>query len=352
VDVEIDFGVTGPPTTQPLPSTGGSQPQITSITIPDQISNSATWTATFTDPGGDINLAKLFYWTGRQWQLVNAGWNPGVEGQTSGQIQGQVTCPSVGKIYYAVVLYDAAGQKAVKQFIANCVRSQSGTPPPVPPQEGGSPPQITGISGPNPVQGDGWWVITYQGDVTQATLLYGNQVKARWTPKVPGQVSIRFHCTTEWTHDYTIVLEDAAGHTVSKEFTVTCVPVSGASSDQAQTPQGLVSTLLKWLGLSGTMSQSTPPALLALRDVRVNYKAGQLDIRITGTGIGCSEVRLYMLSGQLIAEEQGMGDRLRLRAMDTNGLPLANGVYLYIVTVRGMGGQILTSELRKLVVLR
>jgi len=46
------------------------------------------------------------------------------------------------------------------------------------------------------------------------------------------------------------------------------------------------------------------------------------------------------------------GKQLRFRALDKAGHPLANGVYLYIVTVRGFNGEILSSQVKKLVILR
>jgi hypothetical protein len=43
---------------------------------------------------------------------------------------------------------------------------------------------------------------------------------------------------------------------------------------------------------------------------------------------------------------------LTFRGLGADGRPLANGVYLYIVTVRGPNGQIITTKANKLVLLR
>jgi hypothetical protein len=81
-------------------------------------------------------------------------------------------------------------------------------------------------------------------------------------------------------------------------------------------------------------------------------RSGQLELQIEGRGIVSSELKLYNLSGQLVLDAQGAGNRLSVATLDRNGRPLANGVYLYTVTVRGFDGKVIQSEVKKLVLLR
>jgi hypothetical protein len=46
------------------------------------------------------------------------------------------------------------------------------------------------------------------------------------------------------------------------------------------------------------------------------------------------------------------GPRLMITLADKAGRRMANGVYLYLITVRGINGETITSEVRKLVLLR
>lgn len=75
-------------------------------------------------------------------------------------------------------------------------------------------------------------------------------------------------------------------------------------------------------------------------------------ISVEGSGITGLALAVYDLSGQLVASEQAEGHNLAFRALSTHGQPLANGVYLYTVTVRGASGQTFQTQVRKLVVLR
>jgi hypothetical protein len=78
------------------------------------------------------------------------------------------------------------------------------------------------------------------------------------------------------------------------------------------------------------------------------------ELRVLGTGIAGFTVQVYGLNGQLVVtrEVEGSG-ALRLEELRAgNGAPLANGVYLYVVQVRGYDGQVIQSQINKLVILR
>lgn len=58
-----------------------------------------------------------------------------------------------------------------------------------------------------------------------------------------------------------------------------------------------------------------------------------------------ASVRLYDLNGKLILEQSALGNKVEL-----NSASLVNGVYLYVATVRNAKGEVISSELRKLVI--
>jgi hypothetical protein len=71
-----------------------------------------------------------------------------------------------------------------------------------------------------------------------------------------------------------------------------------------------------------------------------------------GEGIASVQLQLYSLTGRLLVDRTSEGSVLTMPLTTDNGRRLANGVYLYVVTVRGYDGQIVRSEIRKLVILR
>ena len=78
------------------------------------------------------------------------------------------------------------------------------------------------------------------------------------------------------------------------------------------------------------------------------------ELRVLGTGIAGFTVQVYGLNGQLVVTREVEGSSaLRLEELRAgNGAPLANGVYLYVVQVRGYDGQVIQSQINKLVILR
>lgn len=117
------------------------------------------------------------------------------------------------------------------------------------------------------------------------------------------------------------------------------------------------SNLLKLLGFAQTVqAMGQPPQPVAafnLQAIRLNsLHAGVAELQVQGQGITSTELQLFSLDGQLIIDARGTGNTLRFSSLDRSGRPLANGVYLYRVTIQGTNGQTLTSEIRKLVVLR
>ncbi len=95
------------------------------------------------------------------------------------------------------------------------------------------------------------------------------------------------------------------------------------------------------LVVSKTMSYPNPAAL------------GQaIQFQVEGEGIEAIQVEVYDLSGQLVFQsDRTPGNRLSWHQLNNDGSPVANGVYLYVVTAIGNQSQV-RSAVQKLVVLR
>jgi hypothetical protein len=107
------------------------------------------------------------------------------------------------------------------------------------------------------------------------------------------------------------------------------------------------SPLVSATGLHNSPAQAT----MTLQGMRLVIQGAAAELSMHGLGISSSEVRLFSLAGALVVDARGSGDTLRFLLRTAEG-PLANGVYLYQVTVRGPDGQTTSSEVRKVLILR
>jgi hypothetical protein len=64
------------------------------------------------------------------------------------------------------------------------------------------------------------------------------------------------------------------------------------------------------------------------------------------------KLQLFDLSGRLLVNKHSNGNALTVPIQLSTGKYLANGVYLYVVCVRGFNGEEYVSEVCKLVILR
>jgi hypothetical protein len=87
---------------------------------------------------------------------------------------------------------------------------------------------------------------------------------------------------------------------------------------------------------------------LAVKNIKALTWPSTLEFRVEGAGIEGIQVQMFNLAGRTVLDEASCGNVLQAYGLDT----LANGVYLYVVGVRGWDGSILRSEARKLVILR
>lgn len=94
------------------------------------------------------------------------------------------------------------------------------------------------------------------------------------------------------------------------------------------------------------------PVPLAVQSILTAKRAGTLEVQALGSSIAGLQVQVFSLAGQQVISQAAAGNRVALRLQNGFGKPLANGVYLYVVTVTGKSGEVMRSQVRKLVVLR
>lgn len=93
------------------------------------------------------------------------------------------------------------------------------------------------------------------------------------------------------------------------------------------------------------------PVALAVKSITLSQtpvRSSGAYFVVEGVGIAQTTVRVFSLTGKPVFNATAQGNVVPFSAASE----LANGVYLYIVTVQGADGQAVTSKLEKLVVLR
>jgi hypothetical protein len=98
-----------------------------------------------------------------------------------------------------------------------------------------------------------------------------------------------------------------------------------------------------------------PPAIkgLTVRAIEAQTLSdGGLRLTARGENISGLEAEIFDLSGRVVFHQVTNGTTLTFSGLSAGGRPLANGVYLYIATVKGADGQTFTTEVKKLVLLR
>jgi len=88
---------------------------------------------------------------------------------------------------------------------------------------------------------------------------------------------------------------------------------------------------------------------------RAEHRALGRVIRFRAQGMGIAEISVHVfnLAGNAVfASSWQQGTELDWPALTGDGRPLANGVYLYVISVRGLDGSLVRSHVQKLVILR
>jgi CSLREA domain-containing protein len=130
-------------------------------------------------------------------------------------------------------------------------------------------------------------------------------------------------------------------HGRSRTFTVA---VRKAANTSAQTVTAPYFDVQMGCGVLPAGARLVP---LRVEGLRAQIQAGQVRLEAVGEGIASLGVELFDLSGRRLLTQQGEGRELTV-AVDG----LANGVYLYVVRVRGFDGREYASAVRKIVILR
>ncbi|MEM7827078.1 MAG: hypothetical protein QXQ40_02540, partial [Candidatus Aenigmatarchaeota archaeon] len=62
-------------------------------------------------------------------------------------------------------------------------------------------------------------------------------------------------------------------------------------------------------------------------------------LKVEGSGIAAVKLEIFSLAGAKVFEQEALGRSLVFPTMDDNGCPLANGVYLYVITIKGFNNE-------------
>ncbi|MCS7197318.1 MAG: S8 family serine peptidase [Candidatus Bipolaricaulota bacterium] len=103
----------------------------------------------------------------------------------------------------------------------------------------------------------------------------------------------------------------------------------------------------------GVVTTAGEPRLLGplqLEPVHVEVRSGYVQLSAHGVGIESVRLQLFDLSGRTVLDHQNRETSLAVPLVNEEGRRLANGVYLYVVTLHGRDGTVWRSEVRKLIV--
>ncbi|MBI1744239.1 hypothetical protein HYR54_14390 [Candidatus Acetothermia bacterium] len=92
--------------------------------------------------------------------------------------------------------------------------------------------------------------------------------------------------------------------------------------------------------------------LLLINKLNLEMRDGQLIVDAHGTGIAALQVQIFDLTGRRLLNRMSNSSVLALPVTNQMGRLLPNGVYLYVISVRGNEGDLIRSELKKLILLR
>ncbi len=103
--------------------------------------------------------------------------------------------------------------------------------------------------------------------------------------------------------------------------------------------QNAAATSLSTMLLVGAVSLQVPELM-------------QRTLSIQGQNIEAIQIQVFDLDGKLQLSQHNSGSQLRFGLFNEANQPLANGIYLYTVSIRGVDGSTWRSGIRKLMVLR
>jgi hypothetical protein len=105
-----------------------------------------------------------------------------------------------------------------------------------------------------------------------------------------------------------------------------------------------------WDSLPQAVQRSLSVQAVRLRPM--SHGSAMWRLQVDGQGIAAVRVEGYDLTGRRRFEAEAAGSQVQWAPLDRSGRRLANGVYLYLVIVRGVSGEVWHSTIRKMVLLR
>ena len=139
------------------------------------------------------------------------------------------------------------------------------------------------------------------------------------------------------------------GKQIVETFDIAGTRTSGSRSVQLYTPAASTPVA----ATSATSARLSPND-----DKRLEYShrallgRNSILFRAQGTQATRLDVDVFSLTGRKVFTGRAYGNSLRWNLKSKSGAPLANGIYLYMITIRGADGSIVRSEIKKLVILR
>lgn len=102
---------------------------------------------------------------------------------------------------------------------------------------------------------------------------------------------------------------------------------------------------------SGQLSAAYRP-FVTLQAAGVRSAAGRYTFEAQGYNIEGVQVQVYNLSGKQVFSAEAAGNSLSWNGLSSDGRRLANGVYLYVMTVKGTYGDVVQTKVQKLAIVR
>ncbi len=103
---------------------------------------------------------------------------------------------------------------------------------------------------------------------------------------------------------------------------------------------------------SGQLNMSALMPFVTLQSAGVRSSAGRYVFEAQGYNIEGVQVQVYNLSGKQVFSAETGGTQLSWNGLSSDGRQLANGVYLYVMTIKGTYGDIVQTKVQKLAILR
>jgi hypothetical protein len=300
--------------------------------------------------------------------------------------------------------WDGAGVPPLRDFVAKCIADSGGTTPPPPP-----PPAPPGAGNPwdSPVGKNCFerWISeamskvnSYNGTqafnnnkpyrINQYGLLEGKSFHSVAAPDNFRDYNFnKYWYMWDWWNTWSSITGwpdnnwDGAGVPPLRSFVNECIAQSGGgplflksfdtnNNDRVDDPEffdiidvwiagqlddtAFFDAIDLWISQGSLASVGLSRKALSLDSVSLSLSLGGRAMTFTALGQGITGigVDIFDLNGRRIHAQEIAGTRLRWDLRRPNGELIANGIYLYVVTVRGRDGTILRSEVSKLALLR